>query len=130
MCIGPPKSTPMLGIITELIYRRSCRFLRSPHRNPHSWGLDQSHAGIPAISLGTKNSQLFRSAVSMGFTSLVWTSVLFTGCSLHLGSSSVPRLVMGVCFYFHQLLDEGYRMAYKSVINFIIRGGRNLSSVT
>ena len=59
----------------------------------------------------------------VGFTSQVWTSVLFTGPSLHLGSSSFQELVMGVCFYFHQLLDEGYRMAYMLVINLIIRGG-------
>ncbi|ERE69698.1 hypothetical protein H671_6g16992 [Cricetulus griseus] len=51
--------------------------------------LDQSHAGIPAIRLGSKSSPMFGSAVTVGFTSLVWTSVLFTGPSLHLGSSSV-----------------------------------------
>ncbi|EGV97616.1 hypothetical protein I79_009062 [Cricetulus griseus] len=27
-----------------------------------------------------------------------------------------------VCFYFHQLLDVGYRVAYKLVINLITRG--------
>ncbi|MGE9575324.1 hypothetical protein ACQP3C_30275, partial [Escherichia coli] len=61
--------------------------------------------------------------VSVGFTSLVWTPLLITPPSLQLDSSSVQCLAVGVCFYFHQLLDEGYRMAYKSVINLIIRGG-------
>ncbi|MGE9574339.1 hypothetical protein ACQP3C_25110, partial [Escherichia coli] len=77
----------------------------------------------PAISLGNKISPLFRSAVSMGFTSLVWTPMLICPSSVHLDFSSVEGLAVGVCFYFHQLLDEGYTMAYELVINLIIRGG-------
>ncbi|ERE73297.1 beclin-1-like protein 1 [Cricetulus griseus] len=37
--------------------------------------------------------------------------------------SSVQCLAVGVCFYFHQLLDEGYAMVYELVINLIIRRG-------
>ncbi|MEJ1274614.1 transmembrane protein 156 [Cricetulus griseus] len=51
-----------------------------------------------------------RSAVSVGFTSLVWTPLLFTRPSLQLDSSSVQCLAVGFCFYFHQLLDEGWRI--------------------
>ena len=36
--------------------------------------------------------------------------------SLQLDFGSVQGLAVGVCFCFHQLLDEGNRMAYKSVI--------------
>ncbi|MGE9806574.1 hypothetical protein ACQP3L_39055, partial [Escherichia coli] len=48
----------------------------------------------------------------------------------HLSSLSAPGfqtsaqcLAGGVCFCFHQLLDEGSRMVYKVVINLIIRKG-------
>ncbi|ERE83197.1 interferon-inducible GTPase 1-like protein [Cricetulus griseus] len=36
---------------------------------------------------------------------------------------SVQGLAVGICFYFHQLLDEGYMIAYELVINLIIRRG-------
>ncbi|ERE72396.1 hypothetical protein H671_5g15040 [Cricetulus griseus] len=46
-------------------------------------------------------------------TGLVWTLLLITHPSLQLDSSSIQCLVVGVCFYFPQLLDEGYRVAYR-----------------
>ncbi|MEJ1269630.1 cation channel sperm associated auxiliary subunit beta [Cricetulus griseus] len=117
--------------------KSSCSYLRTMHHIPgrhippehwisgvhkDSQGFNMiktlpSQVGFPDISLGTKSSPLSRSAVSVGFTSLVWTPLLITHSSLQLDSSSVQCLAVGVCFYFHQLLDEGYRMAYKKLAN-------------
>ena len=67
------------------------------------------------------SSPLLRSAVPVGFSSLVLTPLLITPPSLQLDSrSSAQCLAVGVCFCFHQLLDEGSRMAYKVVFNLII----------
>ncbi|MGE9805399.1 hypothetical protein ACQP3L_33015, partial [Escherichia coli] len=77
-----------------------------------SWCLDQSCAGLPAISLGSLNSPLFKSAFSVGFSILVLTTFLNTPPSLQLDSSSVQCFIaVSVCCYFHQLLEEGSRIS-------------------
>ena len=65
---------------------------------------------------GSISSPLFRSAVSVGFCSLVLTPFLIIPPSLKLDSrSSAQCLAVGVYFCFHQLLDEVSVMAYKVV---------------
>ncbi|MGE9804722.1 hypothetical protein ACQP3L_29485, partial [Escherichia coli] len=61
----------------------------------------------PEINLGAKSTPLFRSAVSVCFASLVLTTLLIPPPSLQLDSSSLQYVAEGICFYFHQLLDEG-----------------------
>lgn len=70
------------------------------------------------------SSTLIRSAISMSLSSLVFTPLLIIPPSLQLNSrSSAQCLAMGVNFCFYQLLDEFSRMAYKVIINLIIREG-------
>ena len=95
-----------------------------PVLQTHSGNLGLFYAGFPSIRLGATSSLLFRSAVSVGFSSLVLTPLFITSPSLQLDPRSLAqRLAVCVCICFHQLLDEGSKMAYKVIINLIIGKG-------
>ncbi|ERE75935.1 protein PTHB1 [Cricetulus griseus] len=74
----------------------------------------------------TRNALGFRSAVSVGFTSLVLAPLLFTLPSLQLDSSLVQCLAVGVCFYFHQLLEEGSRIAFVKPLLLVMCPGNGI----
>ena len=80
-------------------------------------GFESVDARFSAINQGRSSFSFSRSAVSVGFGSLVVAPFL------QLDSSWAQCLIMGVCFCFHQLLDEGSMMVDKLVINLIIREG-------
>ena len=120
---GLPKSVHALGIHPGSTARGpiDCPVLLA---DTHIQGTWFDPVGSPAVRLGSMSSHLLRSAVSAGFPSVVLTPLLVTPPSLKLDSRSWAQcLAVDLHFCFHQLLDEGSRMAFKVVINLIIGEG-------
>ena len=80
--------------------------------------LSQSHAGFPAISLGGPLAPPCSGQLSL-CVSATWSCPLF----LHLDSSLTQCLVMGVCFCFQKVLDEGSMMVDNLVDDLTIMEG-------
>ena len=90
-------------------------------------GLVQSHGGSTTVSLEYMSFHELGSAASVDFSIMILTSFahIFPPPPLQLGSWSwVWCLVVVLCIWFHQSLDEGFMMIDGVVANLITGEGQ------